>query len=513
MALAVRFLPTLILAFALSSIGACATSSSVPVAIDAPSATDTPVYASTDSRDSADAAHSSDTSVSLGTDTSNETDAQPDAPSTQALPPSPFTLGADAVPLRSITAGDPVDDLASLAQIVGDATYVGLGENIHTSGGQHAIRSRMMRYLVEQLGFRAVTLETTYGDAINAQRYVETCEGTPAAALRGLFGVFASVEMRDDLRWMCEWNRAHPTDRVAFFGFDIQNPYYDGAFLRDTLPMLSSSSARAWLANIDECIGATSTAVTFTTDFDRISRTTVERHRQCLEGLDAASNTLAQGTDSLSEEVRAALRVALRSLRASEDLHYYSAFPDAAGQPRGVEPDMLRCFEARDKGMADTLVMMRDLHARGKRVVVIAHNTHIAESQDRFEVAAYQGIRSMGTFLAQGVSTSEGYRAIGISAFETWVNWPGAGQPTDRPLLANASDSAELVTQLIDGVGVLVDLKSTATPPTFPRNRSVAFGHVIEIPEAESFVERTVLTSQFHAVVLLKTSHPMVFGL
>lgn len=125
--------------------------------------------------------------------------------------------------------GLPQADLEPLRKIVGRAPIVALGEAIHTSGGFYEMKHRVFRFLVEKMGFRAFAIETPWIDAERVSQYVQTCEGTPEAAIRGLFTVWQSAEVRDLVQWMCDWNRGHRRrqDKIHFFGFDIQQPEKD----------------------------------------------------------------------------------------------------------------------------------------------------------------------------------------------------------------------------------------------------------------------------------------------
>ena len=83
---------------------------------------------------------------------------------------------SDSLP-RGITALDAIDpvssdaDLAAFDATVGSVEVIGLGENVHTSGGFHRARVRLVRHMVEKLGFRAVALETPWADAQVATRW------------------------------------------------------------------------------------------------------------------------------------------------------------------------------------------------------------------------------------------------------------------------------------------------------------------------------------------------------
>jgi erythromycin esterase-like protein len=103
-------------------------------------------------------------------------------------------------------------------------------------------------------GFRAVALETPWATARIATRYVESCTGSPQEAARSIFGVFAFVQMRGLFEWMCKWNTAHPADKVAFWGYDIQDPWSDGALLRELVARAAPEQAKV-THDLEACIG------------------------------------------------------------------------------------------------------------------------------------------------------------------------------------------------------------------------------------------------------------------
>ena len=165
-------------------------------------------------------------------------------PKAARRPPRP--VGYPVLPgIWSLSGNDPglaAGDLAPLQRIVGNATVVGLGEAVHTSGGFYRMKHRLLRYLVETMGFRAFAIESPWIAADSVAAYVQTCEGTPEDAMKGLFGVWQSTEVRDMVQWMCEWNRSHrkAKDKVSFFGFDIQQPQDDKPALAAFLARISA---------------------------------------------------------------------------------------------------------------------------------------------------------------------------------------------------------------------------------------------------------------------------------
>lgn len=56
----------------------------------------------------------------------------------------------------------PLDDLAPLAEIVGSARVVGLGESSHHVREFYQMRHRMLRFLVERCGFTVFAAEAPF---------------------------------------------------------------------------------------------------------------------------------------------------------------------------------------------------------------------------------------------------------------------------------------------------------------------------------------------------------------
>ena len=160
------------------------------------------------------------------------------------------------------------EDLAPLRRMIGKATVVGLGEAWHTSGGFYKMKHRIFRDLVQNMGFRAFGIESHWVSGEKTNQYVQTCEGSPEAALDLHIPVWQSAELVDLIQWMCEWNQAHPNDRVHYFGFDMQGsnlgPNVDGSGLIAFLGRIGIPEEHSWVSGIRAasffCRGVRSTA-------------------------------------------------------------------------------------------------------------------------------------------------------------------------------------------------------------------------------------------------------------
>lgn len=115
----------------------------------------------------------------------------------------------------------PLTDLEPLHDIVGDAVVVGLGESCHGASELFTVKDRMLRFLVEHKGFRAVAWEDDWTWGQRVDQYVTGGDGDPRELLADAIIVWRTEEILATLTWLREYNAAHPADMVRFVGVDI----------------------------------------------------------------------------------------------------------------------------------------------------------------------------------------------------------------------------------------------------------------------------------------------------
>lgn len=118
---------------------------------------------------------------------------------------------------------DP-SDLHGLGALIGDARIVGLGEATHGSREFFLLKHRLIRVLVADLGFTVVVLEAGWPECEVVNAYVLDGHGDPAWALSGLgYWTWDTEEALALIRWLREWNAARePARRVRFAGVDVR---------------------------------------------------------------------------------------------------------------------------------------------------------------------------------------------------------------------------------------------------------------------------------------------------
>lgn len=110
-----------------------------------------------------------------------------------------------AITLATLDADAGLDDLEPLRALIGDARVVGIGESAHNVREYQQVRHRLIRFLVERMGFSAIGLESGFSEGLTVGRWLRGEEDGPVAevAARGLtYGFGASAETQRLLTWL-----------------------------------------------------------------------------------------------------------------------------------------------------------------------------------------------------------------------------------------------------------------------------------------------------------------------
>jgi erythromycin esterase-like protein len=124
--------------------------------------------------------------------------------------------------LQSTDPNAPLNDLKLLVTMIDSARIVGMGEATHGSKEFTLIRHRILKFLVEEMGFRGLILETPQKPAKAIDNYVKTGKGIAQKLLSDLgYWVHNTQEMLNVIEWMREYNLMHPLNQISFYGCDI----------------------------------------------------------------------------------------------------------------------------------------------------------------------------------------------------------------------------------------------------------------------------------------------------
>lgn len=292
------------------------------------------------------------------------------------------------------------DDLAPFALMVGDASVVGLGESWHTSGGFYLMKHRLFRFLVQEKGFRAFAIETNWEAVERTNSYVQTCAGRAEDAIRDEHPFWQSSEYADMVRWMCEWNRAHPdpADRLTVFGFDIQQPERDGPALAAFLAQFGIPASDPRVNGLRSCENAFGVSHPF-------GEIPLSVHAICMEAL--------AGIESFLETNRA--EIVERTSQEALDIATLRVIGLRANQEEILEirDDFAKGFNYRDVAMAYAFHERRATVASGAKTVLWAADVHVAQN------LLPLGQQPLGSHLKEALG--DDYVSFAITAYETEV--------------------------------------------------------------------------------------------
>jgi erythromycin esterase-like protein len=268
-------------------------------------------------------------------------------------------------------------DYRPLLDMVGNASFVLLGEGSHGTHDFYAARAAITRRLIEEKGFSAVAVEADWPDAYRVNRYVrgEGNDTDPNAALSGFrrfpTWMWRNTVVLDFVEWLRAFNSGRASSaKAGFFGLDLYSLFNSIEAVLEYLDRVDPEAAmRArYRYGCFEHFGEDSQAYGYAASFD-LSRSCeteavnqlVDLQRQALD----LSNS-GDGDDFFDAEQNA------RLVKNAEE-YYRSMF-------RGRQSS----WNLRDTHMAETidaLVAYLRRHSREAKIVVWAHNSHLGDAR------------------------------------------------------------------------------------------------------------------------------------
>lgn len=135
----------------------------------------------------------------------------------------------NAAALDTIDPAAPLDDLTPVRRSIGDAAIVGLGESEHGTSEETRLKHRVLRLLVERMGFRSIAWEEDWTTGLRLNDYIVSGKGDLKALMSQMSGQYQTGEVADVLRWLRGFNAVH-ADKVRFVGVEYyftRQPAYD----------------------------------------------------------------------------------------------------------------------------------------------------------------------------------------------------------------------------------------------------------------------------------------------
>ncbi len=297
--------------------------------------------------------------LACGTDTTAPTPpATPDPPTVPAA--ATAWLNAEAIPFSGSHLSLPLEELAFLDDIVGSASIVSLGENTHGTRDFFEMKARILRYLVEELGFDGFAIEATWPEANRLNRYVRDGVGDPARLLAGLyFWTWNTESVLEMIEWMRDYNQAGGD--LGFYGFDMQ---YPGMAIQNFLEYVDAvdPALRGEFTDRTACLSTFANDPQGSFPSPGYADQTDAYRAECGASLtEALSRFLAEQSSFEAASSPQEFAFALQSLRVATQYHLTATREGT-----------------RDQFMAENTVWIHDQMGAGSKLVLWAHNFHVS---------------------------------------------------------------------------------------------------------------------------------------
>ncbi|MFD5097282.1 erythromycin esterase family protein [Amycolatopsis thailandensis] len=296
-----------------------------------------------------------------------------------------------------------MSDPAKIAELIGDAKIVAIGENNHHIHEFGDLRNRLLRELVENHGFRVVGFESGFAEGELVQNWLNGAPGDVAEVGRDgfTFSLGESPEAHEMLTWL--------RDRgdVRYFGLDV--PSSAGS------PVPALRAVRDYLSTVDEA--ATSlvdAAIEATEGYASVSSAEAPAKYSALDDVarDKATAALTRLKTHLTSLRPVYGDTAVAEHQAEGALRLDAYLAEVAAMMSGTAPALQS--GSRDAYMAESVRLIRRLHGDDTKIVVMLHNGHL----QRVPFSPFPGLTapSAGTHLA--AEFGDDYFALALTAVE-----------------------------------------------------------------------------------------------
>ena len=358
-----------------------------------------------------------------------------------------------AIRLRTVEPGSSADDLRAVKEIVGSARVVSLGEPAHGAHEALAFRNRLFRYLVEELGFTAIVLESGLAESRRIHDYVTGSPGDLAKVvsenLSWGFGGFR--ENADLVGWMLEYNADSAHQRkIRFYGMDLSLGGPSGS----TPTAAPLDASLAYLDQVDSA-EARRMRASLRPFRDRLPvgpAFTPAEHDSLTAVIEALNALLEQNREKyLRAGTEADYAWGTRNAIAAKQADRMFRVTPSPVSGGDIDPAAWRLVNVRDSALAANALWALSREGQDGRILVFAHNAHVMNAPITGGIwnAFEQPPRSMGMSLRSALG--QDLVIMGSS---------GATNGEGLPAASTEAGSLEMIALRAGGPIFLLDLRT-----------------------------------------------------
>ncbi|MEI6720215.1 MAG: erythromycin esterase family protein [Betaproteobacteria bacterium] len=339
-----------------------------------------------------------------------------------------------------VTPDGDFRDLEPLRAIIGDARIVSFGEGMHGAAEPLEFRNRLLRFLVERMGFTAIAIESGISEGFDVNRYVlGGGEDLAGAVKRGFSFGFAQLPQETELvRWMRSYNDDPKHARkIEFYGLDVSGGDDDMELpLRIALEYLDArdagkaASIRARVADLQSRMHLNRQSEA-PNQYPELSQ--AERDRLTGAIADLVSEFEVHETQWSAATSRRDYAVAYRAAVSARQVDSYLRWVPVGWTPKDGYAGIFPTVASADRTKADNLDWVLGQMGHGARVLVFMHRGHLMYTPSTIRLPPPTGLTTLppmvGMYMKERYGTENVMIAHLFAAESTQCGAPARNAP------------------------------------------------------------------------------------
>lgn len=286
---------------------------------------------------------------------------------------------------------------------IANKLIIGLGEATHGTAEFFKAKHRIFRYLVENHGYKIFAFEADFGESLLINKAIQKSDSGSIENLmksKMQFWTWKTKEVKDLLVWMCTYNlNKSDEEKVQYMGIDCQVNIFNSDMVREYL----FKTAAPFYSFAESLLNEAKTASkdSFVSYSEVTFNYFIKQFEDLQDSVSAHKTMLIQAS---SEKQYLLQERILEVVKQVSIQNYYYQKKDYT-------------INYRDKFMAENAVWMSD-YFEGKKIVLWAHNAHIAKSSIFFNnsgsLGYYLNLKLNDNYVPIGFLFSKGtFNAVG----------------------------------------------------------------------------------------------------
>jgi erythromycin esterase len=307
---------------------------------------------------------------------------------------------ANAIVVRDVEpTNEEYTDLAPLRQSLQQVTIVGLGEPIHHDGSAFKAKTRLVKFLHQELGFSVLAFESGFYDCYKAWQEIQAGRLSIEAARKSLYPFWISTETEELFTYIDQQKNTDKPLILAGIDCKFSGSYSDESLIPDL---------KSYLQTINSgLVQDTAKWRAFSTSLKRAI------HISDYFTKPSPADTLVLNTTLKDILAELKAQVAPPTARLPEQLFWQQFCRSSLAE---VAKKFSKAEErVRDRQMGENLVFLQRELYRGQKMMVWAASSHLTYNGANIERKLYHQNPRLGDYLKQAYG--QHYYHIGFTGY------------------------------------------------------------------------------------------------